>query len=251
MKRLFFLGIMVILGLAGGVAYGQFSDYGVRASLGLATTADDLGTKAPILGVTIGGYVNYTFESSENVMADVFYLQSGLNLTRRGSSFEENYESASILPIRTGHQHIYYLQLPILACFHFELPIRQRGHVVGFFLGPALNLGLFGSWHERIVTPGYGSDHSVNYDEKGNLFDHAKRFDLSALLGVTYEYRDFVFSLYSDIGFFATTENDDIMSLIANANAVAAGNSAGEVRKVPGGHNAAYLLSVSYRLGSF
>ena len=119
--------------------------------------------------------------------------------------------------------------------------------MVGVYLGPAVNLGLFGPLKERMVTPSYGSDPTVNYDIDGAVFDRFTRLDISAIVGLTYEWRELVFSLYGDFGLRATSTSDDIMGLIANATS----GTLGEVKKIPNGHNAAYMLSVSYKLGSF
>ena len=238
---------MGLMGLMGNVAQAQFGDYGVKVGIGLSTIADDLGTKLPILGATIGGFVNYTFESRENMLADAFYLQAGLNLVRKGSNYEEKFEQESNLSIRSGYNHVYYLQLPILACLRFELPLRSRGHVMGIYAGPAVSFGLFGRMNEKMVTPSYGNDPSVNYKMSGNAFDRVKRWDVSAIVGLNYEYDDFVFSIYGDFGFLATSESDDIMSLIANAQA----GTIGDAKKISNGHNASYMLSVSYKLGKF
>ena len=53
--------------------------------------------------------------------------------------------------------------------------------------------------------------------------------------------------IYIDHGFLATSEGDDILRIIENA---AGGSSKVDV-KIPNGHNVAYMLSVSYSLGSF
>ena len=236
-----------------GSAHAQFGDYGVKIGVGLATMDDDLASKSPILGASIGGYINYTFAQSESVLAETFYLQTGLNLTRRGGNFQEVLENGASLMFREGYYHSYYIQLPILACVHYELPIRASGHVVGVFLGPSVSYGLFGSYGDRRITPGITSS-TANYDVNFNgspddrkVFNHVNRLDVSAIFGFCYEYKRLSASIYIDHGFLATSEGDDILRIIENA---AGGSSKVDV-KIPNGHNVAYMLSVSYSLGSF
>lgn len=245
---------MGLIGFMGNVAHAQFGDYGVKVGAGLATMDDDLGTKSPILGATVGGWINYTFLRSESVLAETFFLQTGLNLNRRGSVFEEHLEKESSLMYRHGSYHAYYLQLPILACMHYELPIRQPGHVLGVFLGPAVSFGVFGRYADRKITPSIPSP-SANYDvdfngtpEDRQVFNHINRLDVSAIVGISYEYGYFSASLYVDHGFLATSEGTDILRIIENQQS---GNSSKVEVKIPNGHNVAYMLSVSYSLGSF
>ena len=90
MKKIFLLGLMCLMGFMG--AQAQFSDYGVKLGVGMATIEDDLSTKSPVLGLNAGGYINFTFAQSESVLAEIFYLQTGLNIIHRGSNFEEIHE---------------------------------------------------------------------------------------------------------------------------------------------------------------
>ena len=115
------MGLMGLMGVMG--AQAQFADYGVRAGLGVATISDDLSTKSPILGAGVGGYINYTFVNTQTIFGEFLYLQSGLNLNRRGSNFHEVLENENTMSVRDGYYHAYYLQLPILVGFHMELPI--------------------------------------------------------------------------------------------------------------------------------
>ena len=235
-------------------AHAQFSDYGVKVGLGLATIDDDLGTKSPILGATVGGYINYTFAKSESMLQETFFLQTGLNLTRKGNYFEEHFEKGTRLIYREGYHHAYYLQLPILVGIHYELPIRASGHVLGIFLGPQVSYGLFGSYGDRKITPGINSpdaNYDVNFngsDEDRKVFNHIKRFDVGAIFGISYEYKEFTASLYIDRGFLATSEGVDVLRIIENNQN---GSSSKVDVNIPNGHNVSYMLSLSYKLGSF
>lgn len=243
---------MGLMGFMGNPTQAQFSDYGVRVGLGLATMDDDLSTSAPILGATLGGYVTYTFAKSESMLQETFFLQSGLNLNRRGCNFEDHKENGSTLIFREGYYHAYYLQLPILVGIHYELPIRASGHVLGIFLGPQVSFGLFGRFNDRKITPGTDSP-LANYDLSFNgtdddrqVFNHINRFDVGAIFGISYEYKEFTVSLYIDRGFLATSESDDVLRIIENN-----GNSSNDDVKIPNGHNVAYMLSLNYKLGNF
>jgi hypothetical protein len=251
MKKLLLLGLMGLMGQMGNVAQAQFGDYGVRAGLGFATIDDDLGFKTPVTGVTLGGYINYTFANTESIFAETLYLQAGLNLNRRGGEFEDVVENGTNMVLREGYYHSWYVQLPILAHLHYELPLRKRGHVVGVFIGPQVSFGLFGGYGDRKISPGVSSP-SANYDVQFNgspedrkLFNHLNRFDVGGILGVSYEYGKFNLSFYLDQGFLATSEGDDILRIIENAQ-----NNKDINVKIPNGHNVAYMFSVCYKLGS-
>ena len=251
MKRIFIIIAMAIT--ACGAAHAQFSDYGVRLAAGVATIEDDLSTKSPILGLNAGGYITYTLQNNPTVLSEIFYLQTGLNLVRRGADFEEVLQNENTMSIRTGCVHPWYLQLPILAGVHFELPIRQAGHVVGIFVGPTVNFGLFGRYNDRKVSPGMSTYHD-NYDVEYNgtpedrqLFNHIHRLDIGAVLGLSYERGPFTFTLFMDHGFLATSEGTDIIRLLDRET----GAIAEDVNvTIPGGNNHAIMLGVSYRLGT-
>lgn len=236
------------MSLMGREANAQFGDYGVKAGLGIATMHDDLSTSAPVLGASLGGFINYTFAKSESVLEETFFLQTGLNLTHKGCNFEEHLENGASLMFREGYYHAWYLQLPVLACVHYELPIRARGHVVGLFAGPAVSFGLFGRFHDRKITPGVTST-VENYDiTDTKVFESERmnRWDVSAIVGISYEYKWINASFYIDHGFLATSEGVDILRVIE------AGASANPNKfKIPNGNNVAYMLSLSYSLGSF
>lgn len=233
------------------ICHAQFSEYGVKVGLGAATMNDDLATKSPVLATNIGGYINYTFQNSESLFSEIFHLQTGLNLIRRGSNFEEVLERGTTLSIRTGYHHAWYVQLPILACLHYELPIRHPGHDLGLCIGPAVSFGLFGNYADRKITPGVSSP-SANYDISFNgtpddckVFNHLNRLDIGAIVGLTYQYRNLNLSLFIDHGFLATSDGYDILRIIQNQQSQGSDVNV----KIPNGHNVAYMLSFSYKLG--
>lgn len=245
------MGLMGIMG-----AHAQFDDYGVKFALGTATLADDLATKSPILGANVGGYVNFTFKHSPTALSEIFYLQTGLNIIRRGNRFEENFENGNTLSFREGYHHAYYVQLPVLAGVHLELPIREPGHIVGFYLGPAVSYGLFGRYADRMITPGYTSraaNYDVNFsgtDDDRALFNHISKLDVSAIVGVSYEHGNYTFSLFVDHGFIATSEDVDVLRIINDAQAGVTTN-VNDLPHIPNGNNNAVMFSVAYKLGTF
>ena len=254
MKKIVLLGLIGLMGLMTNLTQAQFGDYGVRASAGLATISDDLSTKSPILGAGVGGYINYTFHNSQTVAGELLYLQSGLNLNRRGSNFHEVLENENTLSVRDGYYHAYYLQLPILVGFHLELPVRQPGHIAGLVLGPAVNYGLFGRCKDRVVTPGNPSP-ATNYDyditgtaKDRAVFNHLKRLDVSVIVGFTYEYGPWRAMLYLDHGFMATSTEPDILRIITQNMGQGDGNIKTEI---PNGNNTAFMFSIGDALGSF
>ncbi len=251
MKR---ISLIIVLALVlCGNAHAQFSDYGVKLAAGVATIEDDLATKAPLFGFNAGGYINFTLQNNPTVLAEIFYLQTGLNLVRRGASFEEIFENENTLSIRTGYYHTWYVQLPILAGVHLELPIREAGHIVGVFVGPTINYGVFGKYSDRKVSPGMSTYHD-NYDVNFNgspddrkLFNHINRLDIGAILGISYERGPFTFTLFMDHGFMATSEGEDIIRLLDQQT----GAIAEDVNiKIPNGNNHSVMFGVSYKLGS-
>lgn len=260
MKKIGLIGLIVAVGLIGN-AKAQFGDYGLRLGLGHATIDDDMTTKSGLLGVGVGGYINYNFTGT--VLEEFFYLQSGISFNRRGNSFEEVLETGTNIMIREGYIHAWYAQIPVLVGVHFELPVREVGHTVGFFIGPAVNIGLFGPYNERKVTP-FVSAPEDNYDLRvhgtaadRDVFSHLKRFDISALLGLTYERGDLTFTAYLDHGFLATSTGVDVLRVLENAQNsanTAAGNGNGNVKEInvniPNGNNVAYMFAVSYKLGT-
>ena len=254
MKKIVFIAALVsIFNFQFSICQAQFGDYGVKVGFGMATIEDNLSTKSPIVGMNFGGFINYTFVESESVLAEIFYLQSGLNFIRRGNTFEEKLENNNILAYRSGYNHAWYAQIPILACVHMELPLRQSGHIVGLYLGPAINVGLFGVHHDRMFshsTPSLLANYDNSIEGSGPsraVFDgHFGRIDVSAIVGLTYEYSNFVFSLYVEHGFVAAMHEDDIIRILEKAVT----NSDDINPVIPNGNNAAYMFSVSYKLGN-
>ena len=231
-KILVFFTLAVSLSV---VSHAQFLNYGVRAGAGFGTHVDDLAVNTPILAANIGGFVSFGFTQSQSLLAENFYLQTGLNLIRRGSNFREVLEMA--MSIREGYYDAWYAQIPILATFHYELPIRQPGHFALLSVGPAVSYGLFGKYYDRKFTRGLPQE-AWNYENPKPVFNVANRLDVDFLLGVGYEYQDLSVMLQLDYGFLAVAEEPDALKRITGLD---------EKATVPMGNNIALLLTIGYQ----
>lgn len=255
MKKITLLGLLFALVLSVPHANAQFSDYGIRISMGPTNVSDNLSSQQPILGAGVGAYINYTFAQSKSVIAEIFYLQTGLNFNRRGHDFREVFEQNTNLRLSEGYCHALYVQLPILAGVHFELPVRHPDHIVGLFLGPTVSCGITGTYNERMLTPG-NSDRSINYDlgrygtpEQREAFNHINRLDVGAIIGISYQYHRFTLSLYLDHGFMPVAKDIDPLRVIDNNLTTSQDNKVSD--EITAGNNSACLISLSYSLGSF
>ena len=234
MKR-FLIGLALMAVMA-TTAQAQFLNYGVRAGVGFATHVDDLADNSPILAANVGGFVSFGFTQSESLLAENFCLQTGLNLIRRGSKFQEVLETS--MSIREGKYDALYAQIPILATVRYELPIRQPGHFGLLSVGPAVNFGLIGKYQDRKFTRGL-PQRDQNYIFDLPAFDVMNRLDISFLFGVGYEYEDLSVMLQLDYGFMAVTDSPDVLKRIADENSNAI---------VPLGNNIALLLTIGYQI---
>lgn len=237
----------------------QFVDYGVRIANGASYVADDLLTHTPILGFNIGGYVDYMFTDWKNPWSENIYLQTGLNITRRGTNFQQVF--VNMLSIRQGFFHDWYAQIPLFAGFKYEIPQLPAGNYVNFFLGPTVNVGLFGKLWDRQVTP--GKPRAVNYDtfvtgskDDRSSFKTLRRFDVGLILGVGYQWHNFTFDLFLDHGFIALMNKDDVLAPFDNQNQNQTGtennttqnNTKPKDRNAYTGTNNAIMLAVGYQL---
>ncbi|MBP5190230.1 MAG: PorT family protein [Bacteroidales bacterium] len=240
-------------------AKAQFVHYGARIANGAAYVADDLLTHTPIFGFSIGGYVDYMFTEWKNPWAENIYLQTGLNITRRGTNFQQVF--VNMLSIRQGFFHNWYAQIPIIAGFKYEIPQLPAGNYVNFFLGPTVNVGLFGRLWDRQVTPGMPQS-SNNYDtfvtgskSDRSSFKHQRRIDVGLVLGVGYQWHNFTFDLYMDHGFVALMKKDDVLAPFdqtqnqnnQNGNTTQ-NNTKPEDRNAYTGTNNAFMLAIGYQL---
>ena len=216
-------------------AQAQFLNFGVRGGAGMAVHLDDLADNSPILAANLGGFVTFGFTNSQSLLAENFYLQTGLNLIRRGSKFEEVLDG--IMSIREGKYDAWYVQLPILALFRYELPVREPGHHALLSFGPAVSYGIFGTLQDKKITP-YLPQTDWNYDISEPVFNTSNPLDVDLLIGVGYEYQDLSVMLQLDYGFMAVSTSPDALNISQNEPTI---------KNVPLGNNFALLLTVGYQ----
>ncbi len=236
MKRLI---IILFVALAFS-ASAQISGFGVRLSGGLSTITDDLTEKTPIFGASLGGYLSYGFERQHNVLSQLFYLNIGLNVARRGGIYSEKFDIAeNLLTERVGKYDALYVQVPVLAQFRFELPMmRRQRHYASLLVGPAVSVGVIGQYSDRAVTP-FMPQREVNYViDHAAAFDYMNRLDVSAVVGLEYEINNFTLGLFMDYGFCSVKDEVDAVKTIENG---------GETTMHPGGNIMSFLLSVGYK----
>lgn len=240
MKKILF--ILSLLAATTFSAKAQFTDFGVRAGVGYAYYADDIATNSPILAANVGGYISYGFTNSQSMLAEMFRLQTGVNLIRRGSHFEEVLQD--ILSVRQGMYSAWYVQVPLLASFRYELPVREPGHVGLLSFGPAFNYGLFGTNKDLIFTHGYPQS-DWNHKFSKPVFDVISPIDVSFLLGVGYETQDLSVMLNLDFGCMSVLYTEDALRNDPNYND--GHNYEGGNTLVPHGNNCALLLTIGYK----
>lgn len=242
MKKILFA--LALLMATTFTARAQFLDFGFRAGAGLAYHADDLATNRPVLAANFGAFVDFGFTGSQSLLAEMLTIQSGVNIIHRGSRYEEVLQS--IVSVRQGSYSAWYAQIPILANFRIELPIREPGHIGLLSFGPAFSYGLFGNMNEIIFTHGYPQT-DWNHKISGSVFNTLNRFDASFLLGVGYEYQDLSVMLNLDFGFTAVSYNEDALRNDPSYND-GHNYTSGTTALVPQGNNCALLLTVGYKL---
>lgn len=220
----------------------QFTSFGVRGGIGISKHVDDIADNPPIMGVNVGAFINYGFTNSQSLLAEHFYLQTGINVIRRGSKFQEILDQN--MSIREGSYSGWYAQVPILASFKYELPVREPGHIALLSLGPAVSYGIIGKTKDRRVTRGLPQE-DWNYDKTYDTFNAENglnRFDVGFLFGVGYEHEDLSIMLQLDYGFLAVKQIPDALR---NDQTEQTNNN---IKYVPQGNNFGMLLTVGYTL---
>ena len=139
--------------------------------------------------------------------------------------------------IRQGKYDAWYVQLPLLAVFRYELPVREPGHHALLSVGPAVSYGLFGTLHDKKITPRLPQG-DWNYDVTLPVFDVLNHLDASMLFGIGYEYQDLSVMLQLDYGLLATSTSPDALNISQEAP---------QIKSVPIGSNFALLLTVGYQ----
>ncbi len=251
MKKLFALvAFAFLMSLS---ANAQFVRFGGRLGLGASHVTDDLLTTTPILGVNLGGYVDFMFSNMKNPWADNIYLQTGLNITRRGTNFEQVF--VDMRSIRQGYFHNWYVQLPLLAGFKYEIPQLPAENFVSFYIGSAVSCGLLGSYRDRQVTPGMPHT-SNNYDtyitmgpDAKKSFTHITRLDVGVIIGIGYQWHNFTFDFHLDHGLVALMQKDDVLfPLDYPTDESGAPTGPSKPTNAYTGTNQSYMFSIGYQL---
>ncbi len=235
-------------------AKAQFERYGVRLANGVAYVSDDLLTHSPIFGFGIGGYVDYMFTEWKNPWAENIYLETGLNIVRRGTNFQQVW-TLTPTSIRQGFYHNWYAQIPIFAGFKWEIPQLPAGNYLNVIFGPTINVGIFGRLKDRKVTPGMPQE-SHNYDtfitgskDDRRSFKNMRRFDVGVVFGVGYQWHNFTFDIYMDHGFIALMKKDDVLNgVIYNSTDPNNQITSDDNRNSYTGTNHAFMISIGYQL---
>jgi len=218
-KALYLLIAMILLSTS---VQAQLTHKGVRFGLGASYVADDFLTRSPILGSNLGVFANYGFENAQSFWADNLYLQFGISIARRGTNIEQTLDS--IRSYRYGYYHNYMIEIPVLACWRYELPILQPDHYLNFYAGPVASCGLFGFRKDRQVTPGYPQT-SMNYDtdlssnkNDRRSFKHQRRFDIGSQVGIGYKHNNIAIDLFWIHGFVPVMQEADVLRSLAISN---------------------------------
>lgn len=240
MKKIFLLlALSWMLSLSG---HAQFSNFGLQVGGGVSRLADDIVSNGVTMGVNVGAFFTFDFSSSRSVLADRFYLQSGLSFVRRGGHDEAVYViSNGVSMTRTGSIQAWYAQIPLLASLRLEMPLRKSGHYVNAFVGPAFSFGLFGKYSDCSEDTGHASA-DVNYSHKDNqVFDHIQRLDVNVLAGVGYQYKNYFARFWIDYGFLAIDEGEDLLRNLENQQ-----TGQNKSTAIPNANIVTYFLGVGY-----
>ena len=222
---------------------GQFTHYEMTFGTGFGSTCDELVSHSSIMALNIGPAFHYSFaDAMAAFFADNLYMEIYPNLARRGGKWQQVwYEMRSI---RTGYYHAWFLQCPVTVGYKFELPIRQAGHNVGLFIGPAPSIGLLGKFWDRHVSPGMPQP-DVNYDtdrdpdrKVRHIYQHIRRWDFSLICGATYRRRNLTVNLYYDHGFAPLLyQADALENNVTNTTTQGGGNNNNQSKNIDGSTN--------------
>lgn len=241
MKKIFILSSLVLLLSLAGRA--QFSNFGLQIGGGYSHLSDDIISHKGTFGFNVGAFMTFDFSNCRSVLADRFYLQSGLSLVRRGGQDEAVFVvSDGVQMTRSGTIEAWYLQIPLLASLRLELPTRKPGHYFNAFVGPAFSIGLWGSYMDRSDDSGHASNdvNYVNSDDK--VFDHIRRYDVSVLAGIGYQYKNWFARIWIDYGFLAIDEGKDILRELENEQ-----TGANKSTAIPNANIVTYMFGVGYQ----
>lgn len=175
MKKFLLTAVLGMFALAG------FSQMTWNAKVGMSMTNLSNTDADMKVGYTVGVGLDYQF-------TDMWYLQSGLNITGKGAK-------AGDLKIKT-----HYLEIPVLAAAKFDVSDNMKFVVNA---GPYLAFGMGGKLEE--------GDASMKVFSKEDGMEEAlmKRFDLGLQYGVGLELRDkYLINLTGQYGFIDPFKGD-------------------------------------------
>lgn len=236
MKK-FFLSFL-LLALFAQAGHAQFKNLDFHIAGGTNNLTDNLFVNTPTPYYAGGVYVTYGFSGLKSVMADIFSLQAGVNFLHRGCSFSETFPVEYLTLYHQGNYDAYYVQVPILARFSFEIPVStRRGMFASVFLGPEASYGLFGTYSNCVVTP-YLPQRDVNFRiMDAPAFKYCERLDVGLMAGIGLQYKKLAVNIYLDYGFLSLQDEVDALKTIENN---------GKEVTHPGGNSVTWALSLSY-----
>ncbi len=186
-------------------AQAQFSGIGLRAGLNISTINDYIMAESK-MGFHAGAIVDFDIN-------DYFYLESGLYVSQKGcKSTVKVPEEYSNGYVTTDNFNSYYLELPILASL--RIPVMENGFLL-LNIGPAFSYGVGGktqtdTTYYKEQPPGapYNSSHTFETFNSTNGFKH---FDIGAIMGVGFKWREFSFHFNYDYSFLVLNEQRTFM----------------------------------------
>lgn len=178
MTKLFSIVAMVFVTMT---ASAQIT-WSAKAGLGIATCAGDAEMDNKLVGRLGVGI--------EKPLTANWSLMPSLEFAMKGAKFAEDTMSENVT--------LYYLQLPVLAAYRFNLNDSWNMTVKA---GPYFAYGVFGD-----ISVG---DSSYGVSESVDAFDICNRFDFGIDLAVDFEYHRYVFGLEYEYGLTNLVKKSD------------------------------------------
>ncbi len=190
--------IFVLFALVSIVSYSQIS-WNVKAGMTMnnVTKIEDSKMK---LGYTFGVGVDYAIN-------DMWAIQSGLNLSAKGTKGEESYSEDGDTESFKSKVNPVYLEIPILAAVKFPVSDNMKFVVNA---GPYIAFGLGGKRtldysYTSVDYPDENESTSTDYKlfkkEDGAEKAALKRFDLGLQYGIGLEFGHYLVNLSGQYGF--------------------------------------------------
>ncbi len=194
MKKITLFVVLVALTTFAAHAQFLFTSAGVRAGANLTTIQGEMGTQWKP-GFHVGGVIDY------EIKPNLFYLQGGVYLTQKGYKSELEFPDAYTQKLNFT---AFYAEVPILAVLKWKL---DKNSTLSFNLGPSFNIGLFGKSEFSQVGEQFPED---TFTETFNTFSDQgfKRFDISAMMGVGYAWKQYSVHFNYDYGFLIVGDKD-------------------------------------------